>query len=141
MFGVLNDSQSIFVKIQEQSSDEGFNYYAFYYGNNGSGGGGLFALLDSPFQSGRITAYALDADTIRLDIDTNFDGIVDQFYTNGGWSSKTLGTGIGLGMWGTTVRADNFSTEGGMQTVPEPTTMLLLGLGLAGLAGIRRKIR
>lgn len=134
MFGIQTSGESIFVKVQDQGGNGSFNYYAFYYGNNG---GGLFGTLDSPFQAGRITAYAVDADTIRLDIDSNFDGIVDQFYTNSGWSSKTLGTGIGLGMYGT-ARADNYSTEGGAQTVPEPTTMLLLGLSLAGLAGVSR---
>lgn len=137
MFGIASDSQSIFVKVQDQGGNGSFNYYAFYYGNNG--GGGKFHLLDTPFDKGRITAWASDVDTFWLGIDSNFDGIYEQTYSYTGWSGYTFGTGVGLGMYGN-VRADNFSTEGGGQQVPEPLTALLLGIGLVGIVGSRRRL-
>jgi hypothetical protein len=134
VFGIAGTSQSIFVKVQDQGGSGNFNYYAFYYGNNG---GGAFTSLNTPFQSGRLTVWASDLDTIWLGIDSNFDGTYEQTYSNTGWSSKTLGTGIGLGMYGN-VRADNYTTEGGSQRVPEPGTLLLFASGLMGLLGLRK---
>jgi hypothetical protein len=45
------------------------------------------------------------------------------------------------GTSGPTGMAADFTVHGDATTVPEPATMLLLGLGLIGLAGIRRKIK
>jgi hypothetical protein len=132
MFGIANDTQSIFVKVQDQGGNGYFNSAFFYYGHQGSG---IYLSLDTPFRDGRISAWASDADTIWLGIDSNFDSVFEQTYSDTGWSSKTLGTGVGLGMFGD-VRADNFSTEG--RQMPEPATMLLLGSGLVGLIAGRK---
>lgn len=45
------------------------------------------------------------------------------------------------GISGPTGMAADFTVHGDATTVPEPTTMLLLGLGLIGLAGVRRKFK
>jgi hypothetical protein len=43
--------------------------------------------------------------------------------------------------WFGTESVDVIQVDGVRQCVPEPATMLLLGLGLIGLAGVRRKFK
>jgi hypothetical protein len=59
----------------------------------------------------------------------NYVTWVDPSDLSGGYVSST---------WGHDVN-ETLYVRGGSQPVPEPTTMLLLGLGLVGLVGARRK--
>jgi hypothetical protein len=63
------------------------------------------------------------------------------------WYDNTIVMGIQYWKDGTNVSVDgayltvNYHQPQGDTTVPEPTTMLLLGLGLVGLAGVGRKFK
>jgi hypothetical protein len=46
---------------------------------------------------------------------------------------------LGFASGEATLQFDSFSTNGTSAPVPEPSTMLLLGSGLAGLAALRRR--
>jgi hypothetical protein len=132
MLGYADADHNLFVKVQVQGGTGGYNYAAFYYGNNLAGS--FFGI--TPFDAGRISVYAIDTWTVQLDIDSNFDGFAEQTYTHPYTAAEIagLGTGIGLGMYGAAL-ADNYAAN---NVVPIPGAAWLLGSGLLGLAGWRR---
>ncbi len=134
VLGYADESNNYFIKVQENGGGDSFGYAAFYYGNNG---GGNFFTLESPFSSGRITAF-MSGTLATLWIDSNFDGTADQTYTYD-YGVSTGGEGIGLGFYGTG-QADNFGTGEFVAAIPEPGTLALLACGL-GLIGLRARRR
>ena len=97
--------------------------------------GGILAInLSTPFTYNPLNGNLL-MDVVATNNSNSGDGI--WFDTNGGNSymgrlaeGGEIESGYGL--------VTEFST--GTTPVPEPATMLLLGLGLMGLAGVRRKL-
>lgn len=148
----LGGTDTLMVKIQAQTSTGQFSHVGFYHKTSATGYGnwspGVTTLPDSStstsgfvtmpagltFSSARLSVWFPDADTVQLDIDTDFNGSVDQTYKRTGLSTfaANLGTGHGIAAWGTTARFDNWSV------VPEPASLALLGLG-ALLMTMRRR--
>lgn len=134
----VGNNEAIFFKLQAQTGSGLFSNYAFYTGNNGNGlgyssGGGFFSMTEA-YRTARMTMTVSGAD-VTVEVDGDINGSIDNTFTatmSAGMMS-TLGTGAGLGIYGTG-RADNYN----LQAVPEPASFLVLGVGLAGLAVLRR---
>lgn len=134
VLGYAGVADNLFVKVQNNSGSAGYDTAFYYYGNNGSGFASTDALI--PFTSARLSLTWIDA-AITLLIDTNFDGVPEQSFTRTGFSTASLGTGVGLGFYGA-ASFDNFA----LVAVPEPGSIALLLVGLPALFSfqfVRRK--
>ncbi|KAF0220383.1 MAG: hypothetical protein FD174_1284 [Geobacteraceae bacterium] len=114
---------------------------------------GFNDLLFNPVLSNYITGF--DPPTADTPDQVTFDGALDlgTALTNGAFTLATLSfTGIGVGispldLTGTVLDLDpatglvDVAASGRVEVVPEPGTFLLLGAGLAGLYGFRRKFQ
>jgi hypothetical protein len=80
------------------------------------------------YYHGSKVASTPDVDNTHVStfIASNYSGLVDRVFIRGSQSYFAM---------------DNFTFNENSSQVPEPTTMLLLGLGLMGVAGVRRKFK
>lgn len=105
VLGYKNLTNNLFIKVQ-QNNGAGFNIAYFYYGNNGTSFSPSVNL--TPFANAQISA-SLVGSTVTLTVDTNFDGIPEETLTAPLPATASLGTGIGLGIYGHAL-ADDFAT-------------------------------
>ena len=116
----LGGADTIQVKIQDQDAALGFSNIGIYHRTSATGWGpwagtGMgFGSLQATFDAARLRVSFADADTILVELDTNFDGVSDQTYSRTGVSTiaSALGTGFGIAAWGVTARFDNFRIDG-----------------------------
>jgi hypothetical protein len=103
IFGTGGANDSVFIKVQDNSSAGNYNRMWFYRGINGGGGGGPTAsfAIATPFTSARMTAYFTNGgDTAVLEVDTNFDGTAEEtFQLSGYLASPPSGNGAGVGSY------------------------------------------
>ncbi len=101
--GAATGSTSWFyTKIQDNDGNGLYDRIFFYQAGNGSGWGtSYYQDLSPQVASARVSMYFTNAgDTMNVDIDEDFDGVVDQHFENyGALAVAYAGTSYGIGAW------------------------------------------
>ncbi len=104
----------LYTKLQSNAGGN-FDYIGFYTGFNGPSYGTGFTAI-TPVSGGHITMYCSNnGDTMNVDIDEDFDGVVDYTYASSGILGMGLNLtqgGVGIGTYGYGTY-DNWSLNGG----------------------------
>ncbi|MCY3001537.1 MAG: hypothetical protein NTV21_07015 [Planctomycetota bacterium] len=133
-------TDTIQVKIQDQDTVAGFSNIGIYHRTSATGWGAWtgvgtgFSALTAPFSSARMTVSFPDSNTIKVELDTDFNGTPDQTYTKDSvlTIAPNLGTGYGLMGWGATALFDNWTVGGG--ATPPPVVYCTAGTTTNGCA-------
>ncbi|MEW6250465.1 MAG: hypothetical protein AB1716_07445 [Planctomycetota bacterium] len=138
----LGSTDAVQIKVQAQTSTGQFSHIGMYHKTSATGWGNWTGTTTLPgggtstsgfvtipagltFASARMKVWFPSADVVQLDLDTDFNGSVDQSYSRTGVSAfgANIGTKHGILGWGATATFDNWSV------VPEPAALALLALG------------
>lgn len=125
--------QWFYTKIQDGTNDGVYDRIYFYSFSNGVAWGSTrFQDLTRPISTGRVAMYFTNGgDTLNVDIDADFDGTVDQRYSNSGaLAVPVAGTRFGIGTWAMGAY-DNWRV-----TDCPPASLRTYGTGLAGTLGV-----
>jgi len=147
---MFNDATVLDISSGSQWSGSGPAYSGNYAVMNGWGGpftitkvgGGTFSFQDTYIRS--YFNYFIGSETSITGYLNGFEVGQVTFTMRNSWQNIEANFAnidqLVVGGWNMYVLADNM-TFNGTTPVPEPSTMLLLGFGLAGLAAFRKKFR
>ena len=118
---VLGDggARNLFTKLQDNDSNGSYDRIWFYSADQSQGWAPAITTTTPIAGPCRMIQYVTnDGDTMNVDLDENFDGVVDQHYEASGILAfaSQLGTGLGIGTFGTS-EFDDWTVTFGAQGI------------------------